>query len=261
MKRFKIKKDSLIAVFVLIALSVLLNTISRRTNLPFSSSFQFPFIRVFASVILGLSTLILSEYIYSFFFKTSVSNGLNVKRISTFFITCLLAFSTMYLTVSIILHLTQNGTFNWYRIFVFFLINISVFTIGFMILYGIRILSTKSIHVKKNQLKIISGSRTFYIEIDRIAYFHFSDNVVYAMQFDSKRLVTHFTLNYLEDKLNDNFFRVNRQTLISRQSVKQIIPDKNRKLLIEVQPQFSENKFLKVSRYKATSTKNWLDKA
>lgn len=259
MKIPKVVKDSWIVGGVLIFLSILLNLVSSPDSLPFDTNFEFPAEKVLSGMFLSLFFLISIEIIFTHYKARHFKHHFSKSALLNFMLICLLAFSVLYIAFSIVIREFTNETYNWYEIIVFLMINLLIATIGLFFLFGKRLWKLSKFSESSYKLKVTSGNRVLYVDIEDIAYFYFCDKVVYLIQNNSQRLVTNFTLNQLEKHFEDDFFRVNRQALISHKSVIQFMPDKNRKLLVEVQPQFAENKFLKVSRYKAMGLKRWLD--
>lgn len=106
---------------------------------------------------------------------------------------------------------------------------------------------------------LITGNRHFYtIQVADIAYFYSEYKITFAITNDGKKHALDLSLGKLEDQLdNRRFFRVNRQFILSAESIKSIEPYNGSKLNVRVNPPFEA--VIPVSREKITSLKMWLN--
>lgn len=106
---------------------------------------------------------------------------------------------------------------------------------------------------------LISGGKRFYtLQVSDIAYFYSEEKITFAVTKDRKTHVIDFPLNKLEEQLDRKlFFRANRQFLLSADSIRNIEPYFNGKMIIEVSPPYDG--LIQVSREKISSLKMWLN--
>lgn len=110
----------------------------------------------------------------------------------------------------------------------------------------------------KSRFLINKGDVLLPITTSEIAYFYTEEKVVFLITKENKRHIINFTLDNLEKKLNPlEFFRANRQFILSINSIKQIHNYFNYKLKVEVQPE-PETAII-ISRTRVNDFKNWLN--
>lgn len=111
----------------------------------------------------------------------------------------------------------------------------------------------------RQRFLITSPRRMYTISTPEIAYFYSEDKISFAVTFDGKSHILDLTLNKLEDQLDPElFFRANRQVLLSADSIEQIEPHFNGKMLLQLRPKTKEQ--ILVSREKVGALKMWLNK-
>lgn len=117
---------------------------------------------------------------------------------------------------------------------------------------------TGGLHKYRQRFLITSPRRLYTVSVSDIAYFYSEDKVTFAMTFDGKSHILDLTLNKLEEQLDpDLFFRANRQVLLSAESIEQIEPFFNGKMLLSLRPKTKEQ--ILVSREKVSTLKMWLN--
>lgn len=106
---------------------------------------------------------------------------------------------------------------------------------------------------------LISVPKHFYtIQVTEIAYFYSEDKVTFAVTRDGKSHIIDFPLNKLEEQLDGKqFHRVNRQFILSVDSILDIQPYFNGKAIIKVHPPYDG--VIQISREKVPALKLWLD--
>lgn len=106
---------------------------------------------------------------------------------------------------------------------------------------------------------LVTGNRRFYtVMVTDIAYFYSEEKITYAVTHDKKTHVIDLPLSKLEEELDDRiFFRVNRQFILSADSVRNIEPYFYGRVVIQVNPSY--NGQILVSREKITALKMWLN--
>lgn len=109
---------------------------------------------------------------------------------------------------------------------------------------------------KSNSIIVYQGEKIIPIEINQIALFYLEDDYVFGLTFDSKKHILTQNLEELETKCGNDFFRANRQYLVNRKAVKDASKYFNRKILINLSVNYSEQ--ILVGKLKATSFLQWL---
>lgn len=106
---------------------------------------------------------------------------------------------------------------------------------------------------------LITTPRQFYIvPVADVAYFYSENKVTFAVTKDGRNHVVDFPLNKLEEQLDGRIFlRVNRQFILSADSIKTIQDYAHGKVIVNVWPRH-EGAIL-VSREKVPLLKMWLD--
>jgi hypothetical protein len=113
--------------------------------------------------------------------------------------------------------------------------------------------------VKNNMLLFRTGNTERVVPVSSILCFFIANELVYCLTQSGKIPAGGYTLDKLEDVLDKkNFFRANRQWLITSAIVSSIKKEDYGKISINTHPQFSLDATIPVSRLKAASFKAWL---
>jgi len=109
----------------------------------------------------------------------------------------------------------------------------------------------------RERFLVYSGDSLIPISTQEVAYFLSEDGTTLLVTNDAKRYFIGESLDTLENELNpDNFFRANRQIIISSQSIQKIHNYGNQKLKLSIKPEVSED--IIISKLKATAFKEWM---
>ena len=96
------------------------------------------------------------------------------------------------------------------------------------------------------------------IPVDRIAYFFLAHERVYCRTHDNRKFILDQALDKIGAQLNsDDFYRVNRQYIVSRLAIQSAVQHLNRKLKLKLNPQPEKEVF--ISKTKAAAFKEWLE--
>ncbi len=110
----------------------------------------------------------------------------------------------------------------------------------------------------KKRFLIKIGDQFQSIQTTEIAYFSYNNGLTQVHCRDSRRLPIDHSLDYLEDMLNPmDFFRINRQLIISMNSIAQINTYFNSRLLLKLNPASKDDVI--VSRDRVADFKRWMD--
>lgn len=110
----------------------------------------------------------------------------------------------------------------------------------------------------KKSLLVYLKDKIVPIPVAEIAYFYLANDFVYCLTHQQAKYRLDKPLDKIENEINPNqFFRANRQFLISRSAVKAAALYFNRKLKLEIRP--APQTEVLVSKSKAVTFKRWLE--
>ena len=110
----------------------------------------------------------------------------------------------------------------------------------------------------KTRFLVNKGDTLVPIQTREIAYFYAEDKVVFLVTLENKKYLINYTLEELEQKLDPKqFFRVNRQFLLSLSSIGKIHNYFNYKLKLDLLPN-PEIEVI-VSKARTSDFKNWMN--
>jgi len=91
-----------------------------------------------------------------------------------------------------------------------------------------------------------------------IAYFFLENDLLYCRTHENKKFILDQALDKIGSQLNPNdFYRANRQYLVSRQAIQSVVQHFNRKLKLRLAPEPEQEVF--ISKTKAAAFKGWLE--
>ncbi len=111
---------------------------------------------------------------------------------------------------------------------------------------------------KLSNIIVHQGERLIPISGEAIAIFFIESGAVKAVDFQGKKFVLNYNLEALESQFAPRFFRANRQFLINRSAVSEAVQHFNRKLLVQVNINFSDQ--ILIGKEKTTAFMEWLAK-
>jgi two-component system LytT family response regulator len=116
---------------------------------------------------------------------------------------------------------------------------------------------SKSSQTFRNRILVHSGNKLIPLEVSEISYFYLKNELVYCITHKNKKHTIDIPLNKLAEQLDPKeFFRVNRQFLVSKKSVQSAEKYFNRKLKLNLDPPAEED--IIISKNNITEFKNWL---
>lgn len=106
---------------------------------------------------------------------------------------------------------------------------------------------------------LISGPRSLYtLNVDEVCYFYSEEKITFAVTADRRTHIIDLPLAKLEEQLDpQQFFRVNRQYILSAPCIRDIEPYFNGKVVVHVVP--ATDSPIQVSREKVAALKMWLN--
>jgi two-component system LytT family response regulator len=122
------------------------------------------------------------------------------------------------------------------------------------------IMNTLNIEIKQSYKKTILVKKfdgLIPIKTLDFAYFYIENGIIFGISNDKDKFVIDETLDVLEKQLSPSiFFRVNRQFIVARGSIKEAQNYFNRGLILKLNPTSNEN--VLISKAKVSSFKDWL---
>lgn len=110
----------------------------------------------------------------------------------------------------------------------------------------------------KSRFLVNKGSSLIPISTSEIAYFFAEDKVVLFKTFENQQFVVNYSLDNLEKELDPKvFFRINRQFIISINSVEKVNTYFNYKLKLDLIPPCEKD--IIIARQRVSDFKDWMD--
>ena len=110
----------------------------------------------------------------------------------------------------------------------------------------------------RQRFLVTAGEQLLPVPVEEIAYFFTQHDVTYLVRYDARKFVLEHKLEKLESLLAPTqFFRLNRQYLVSLRAIAKIVTHFAGKLKIELNPPRAEE--VLVSRERVTVLKRWLE--
>lgn len=110
----------------------------------------------------------------------------------------------------------------------------------------------------RTRFLILGSDKLHTLEVTDIAYFYSENKITFAVTFYGQEHIIDLSLSKLSDQLDpDQFFRANRQVLLSVKAITHIEPYFNGKIVVFVKPPFKNQ--ITVSEEKLSSFKLWLN--
>jgi len=122
----------------------------------------------------------------------------------------------------------------------------------------IRNLKTPNLAAYKDRFLVSKGDSMIPVKVSEIACFYAEDKEVFLLTHDNKRHIIPHSIEELSTKLDPKlFFRVNRQFILSVDSIRKVHNYFNFKLKVEILP--DPRLEIIVSRAKTTAFKAWMN--
>ncbi|UZR98890.1 LytR/AlgR family response regulator transcription factor [Chondrinema litorale] len=99
----------------------------------------------------------------------------------------------------------------------------------------------------------------FPISVDDIAFILLENEIVHIFNFKGEKFAIFKKLDEIENAVdNKQFFRINRQMIVNRNAIKEIVPYFNRKVIVQLKINIPKKAI--VSRLKVTPFISWIEK-
>lgn len=125
--------------------------------------------------------------------------------------------------------------------------------------YATLLSSLKSAPEYQQRFAVYAGQKIKSIQTKDIAYFFITEKSVFLTTIDNVQYAVDFTLDKLEEILEPKqFFRLNRKIIANIDSIKNIYAASKSRITIHLNPSFSEEVVVSLSR--AVDFREWLNK-
>lgn len=240
--------------------SLVVNHLSTRDSFPDSELYRFPIEGFLSSIVLGILIGIIADFNFKFYKKKYFSKKIEIATILLFMVTTLAYITIMYIPIFIVLNIVTDGNTEFYYLLIGLLLTLLVSFVAIALVYAQDLYKLYKLSIKDAEITIESGAKITKLSYGNIACFYSENKIVYAVQNDGKTIITDFTLNELEEKLNNQLFlRANRQMIIHKDAVDQIEKIENGKLRIRLKALVESHAIaeINISRYKRQAFMNW----
>ena len=245
---------------VFIIFSLVVNHLASRDSFPDSESYRFPIEGFLSSIVLCILIGIIAHLNFKFYKKKYFSKKVEIITIIWYMASTLGYITIMYFPVNIIFNIVAGGQTEFYYLLIGLLITLLLSFILIGLWYAQDIYNLYKLSIKDYEITIESGAKITKLTYENIACFYSENKIVYTVQNDGTTITTDFTLNELEEKINDQlFFRINRQIIIHKDSVDQIEKIANGKLRITLKTSIENDAIteINISRYKRKAFMTW----
>lgn len=247
-------------LIVLIIFSLVVNHLSNPESFPDGKSYRFPVEGFLSTIALCILIGIIAELNFKHYKKKYFSKKVENTSISSYMVSTLGYITIMYIPLGIVLNKIAGGEAEFYYLLIGLLITLLLSIILIGLAYSLDIYNLYKLSIKDNEITIESGAKITKLTYENIACFYSENKIVYTVQNNGTSITTDFTLNELEEKINDQlFFRVNRKIIIHKDAVDQIEKIENGKLRITLKNSFENDAIseINISRYKRKEFMNW----
>ncbi|WP_452230155.1 MULTISPECIES: LytR/AlgR family response regulator transcription factor [unclassified Lacinutrix] len=248
---------------VLIIFFLMVNHLATRDSFPDSESYRFPIEGFLSSIVLCILFGIIAHLNFTFYKKKYFSKKVEIVTILWFMASTLGYITILYFPVNIIFNIVAGGQSEFYYLLIGLLITLLLSFILIGLWYAQDIYNLYRLSIKDAEITIESGAKITKLNYQNIACFYSENKIVYAVQKDGTTINTDFTLNELEEKVNDQlFFRANRQIIIHKDAVAQMEKIENGKLRIRLKVSTVNDTIaeINISRYKRKAFIDWFQK-
>jgi hypothetical protein len=246
---------------LLTGFSLFVNHLVSRESFPDSKSYRFPIEGFLSSIILCVFITIIAKLNFKFYKKKHFSKKIGITTIVWFFASTLGYIAIIYIPIYIVLSMVAGKQIAFYYLLIGLLLTLLLSFIIIGLAFSRALYNLDKVSLKDAEITIKSGAKITKLSYENIACFYSENKTVYAVQNNGTTSNTEFTLNELEEKINNQvFFRANRQIIIHRDAVDQIEKIENGKLCIRLKACIESDSIVKIpiSRYKRKAFISWV---
>ena len=162
--------------------------------------------------------------------------------------------------MNIVVEWILGGQIHFYYIFIGLIITLLLCVVLIAAYYAQDLYYLYRSSLKSEGITIESGAKITKLSYENIACFYSEDKIVYAVQNDGTLITTNFTLNELEQKINDQlFYRANRKMILHKEAIAQVEKIENGKLSVSLKSfmKSEPHSEITISRYKRKAFLDW----
>ncbi|WP_299215717.1 LytTR family DNA-binding domain-containing protein [uncultured Aquimarina sp.] len=245
---------------ILIIFSLVVNHLAASDNFLDSGSYRFPIVGFLFTIILSTFVGIIAHLNFKLYKKKHFSKKLEIAAIARFMASTLGYITIIYIPADIITEIVSGGQIKFYYVLIGLLITLLICFVLIGLLYAQDLYNLYKLSIRDAEITIDSGAKMMKLTYENIACFYSENKIVYTVQNDGTTINTDFTLNELEEKINDQlFFRANRQIIIHKDTVDLIEKIENGKLRIRLKAFIKNDTIaeINISRYKRKAFMDW----
>lgn len=249
-------------LMLFIIFSLVINHLSSPESFPAGDMYRFPLEGFLSSIVLCILIAIIAELNFKYYKKKYFSKKIEIRSVSWYMFSTLGYIGIIYVPVGIVLNMVAGANMEFYYLLIGLLLTLLVSFVLIGLAYAQDIYNLYKRSIKDAEITIESGAKTTKLTYENIACFYSENKVVYTVRNDGSTITTDFTLNELEEKINDQlFFRANRQIIIHKDAVDEIEKIENGKLRIRLKAAIQNNAIdeITISRYKRTAFMDWFE--
>ena len=249
--------------FGLLLLSLFINHIAQKDSFPFIDNYNFPLLSTIVSIVIGTIVLIIADINFKYFKEKHFQEKITVQLLLRFLLSTLGYIALAYIPIYFVAVWLKEGSYEFYYFLTGLLLTLLLSSLAIIIIFSKAIYQLHKLETIRGKINFKKSGKTYIIDYTDIAYIFSELKIVYIVTTDGKNITTDFTLNELEDKVNDHlFFRANRQTIINHNSIESSQAIVNGKLLVTLKTRFPEkdNYQIMISRYKKKAYEEWFSK-
>lgn len=218
------------------------------------------FLGFFTSLIVTISIPLINIYLQKLYVKEKVT----LKIIFFLNIVVIVLIHFIFMKTNEIFFLREGGPESEYLLqdvvrFSFFQYNYS-FLLGYII-YFLTYFFDFFINQKKrkkDRIIVYHRDKILPIKMKNIFLFYIENNVTYVFTSKGEKYTSNHNLRQLKEELDSKyFFQINRQTILSKESIKLVSPHMNRKLKIQISIEFEKD--LIVPKSKTSEFIKWME--
>lgn len=260
-KKIKFSRFWVKTWLVFVGISIIGNHLTQPEYFPLNESYRFPLLPITASILLISLFMAIGEINFQCFKRKHFIEKINIRNLLRFVLSTLGYDTIAY----IILFYSINGVmvFNLYELLVGLSVTLLICFIGVIVVYAKDIYKLYRFTSIEGKLKVAYSGKITLVSYDEIAFAYSENKIAFVVKTDGSSVPTDFTLNELEEKINEHsFYRANRQTILHASAIEEVQAIENGKLTVVLKPTLAGDKTreLTISRYKKQDFMNWLEK-
>ncbi|WP_299610112.1 LytTR family DNA-binding domain-containing protein [uncultured Aquimarina sp.] len=245
---------------VLILFSLVVNHIAASDNFQDDTAYRFPIEGFLFTIIFSTLVAIIAHFNFKFYKKKYFSIKVEIAKVIRFMATTLGYITLIYIPANVTIEALADGDIHIYYIVIGLLITLLICFILIGLWYAQDIYELYKLSLKDAEITIDNGIKMTKLSYENIACFYSENKIVYTVKNDGTTMNTDFTLNELEEKINDQlFFRANRQMIVHKDTIDQVEKIENGKLRILLKTCIKNDAIAKItiSRYKRKAFMDW----